>query len=218
YNKYCRRYPTVDSLNVPRFRGRSIYGYVAHVGDGDNFRLYHMPGGRLLGWGWFPGRRVRDFDTERWWWSKTTIHVRIAGIDAPELSHFGKDAQPYGQEALDWLKGHLLHTHVRAYPYSRDRFDRVVSTVYQRRLLFFKSDVGYNMIRSGLATVYEAKVGSEFGGKEDEYRAAEAYARQRKVGMWQKAGLVGRLLGKKQSLETPREYKTRTAKEEQVKK
>jgi len=28
------------------------------VGDGDNFRLYHTPGGRLLGWGWFPGRKV----------------------------------------------------------------------------------------------------------------------------------------------------------------
>jgi len=28
------------------------------VGDGDNFRLFHTPGGRLGGWEWFPGRMI----------------------------------------------------------------------------------------------------------------------------------------------------------------
>jgi hypothetical protein len=28
------------------------------VGDGDNFRVFHTPGGRLAGWGWLPWRRV----------------------------------------------------------------------------------------------------------------------------------------------------------------
>jgi hypothetical protein len=31
---------------------------VTSVGDGDNFRIYHTPGGRLAGWGWLPGRRI----------------------------------------------------------------------------------------------------------------------------------------------------------------
>lgn len=34
------------------FRKRSIFGQVTRVGDGDNFHLYHTPGGRLTGWGW----------------------------------------------------------------------------------------------------------------------------------------------------------------------
>lgn len=28
------------------------------MGDGDNFRLFHTPGGRLTGWEWMPGRKV----------------------------------------------------------------------------------------------------------------------------------------------------------------
>lgn len=28
------------------------------MGDGDGFRLFHTPGGRMLGWGWFPGRKI----------------------------------------------------------------------------------------------------------------------------------------------------------------
>lgn len=28
------------------------------MGDGDGFRLFHMPGGRLAGWEWLPWRRV----------------------------------------------------------------------------------------------------------------------------------------------------------------
>ena len=28
------------------------------MGDGDGFRLFHMPGGRLAGWEWLPWRKV----------------------------------------------------------------------------------------------------------------------------------------------------------------
>lgn len=69
------------------------------------------------------------------------------------------------------------------------------------------------MLKAGMATVYEAKFGSEFGGREARYRAAEARAKARKVGMWHDPGIVARLFGeKKQKVETPREYKTRMAK------
>jgi endonuclease YncB( thermonuclease family) len=77
------------------------------------------------------------------------------------------------------------------------------------------------MLKSGCATVYEAKFGSEFGGAEKEklYRETEAVAKVRQVGMWQKQGLVGRMLGGKKapSFESPRAYKTRMAKEEKAK-
>lgn len=30
------------------------------MGDGDGFRLFHMPGGRLTGWEWLPWRKVPE--------------------------------------------------------------------------------------------------------------------------------------------------------------
>lgn len=65
----------------------------------------------------------------------------------------------------------------------------------------------------GLATVYEAKTGSEFGGFEEKYRRAEEEAKGRKVGMWSRPGILARILGKggNEVVETPREYKTRHA-------
>ena len=31
--------------------------------------------------------------------SENTIGVRLAGVDAPECAHFGKEGQPFGEEA-----------------------------------------------------------------------------------------------------------------------
>lgn len=51
---------------------------MTRVGDADNFHLFHTPGGRLWGWGWF--RNVPEKKPEL---KNNTIHIRIAGIDAP---------------------------------------------------------------------------------------------------------------------------------------
>lgn len=162
----------------------------------------------MLGWGWAPGRRVGTWKGKEL--KGKTMHVRLAGVDAPEAAHFGRPAQPYSQEAIDWLKAAVLGRWVRVWPYREDQYKRVVSSVHRRRFIFFKRDVGLDMLKAGLATVYEAKYGSEFGDREEEYRAAEDAAKKRKVGMWSEPGLVARMLGKKKEvLETPREYKTR---------
>src|SRR5205809_8044171 len=58
YRNYLRRIPQVGNIQPGFFRRRSLFGMVTSVGDGDNFRLFHTPGGRLAGWGWFPGRKV----------------------------------------------------------------------------------------------------------------------------------------------------------------
>lgn len=216
YKTYLRRIPTVEYLKPSLFRQRSLFGYVTSVGDGDNFRLFHTPGGRWLGWGWLPGRKIQNKTPKEV--KDQTVHVRIAGVDAPELAHFGRPSQPYGQEALDWLKSNIAGRYVRAYPYRRDQYDRIVCSVYQRKFVFFKSDVGLNMLKSGLATVYEAKFGSEFGNQEENYRDAEAKAKQKGVGMWQAPGLVDKMLGSsgsKKQPESPRAYKTRMTKQEQ---
>jgi endonuclease YncB( thermonuclease family) len=79
-----------------------------------------------------------------------------------------------------------------------------VATVYVRKGIL-RRDVGLQMLKAGLATVYEAKTGAEFGiGLEDKYRKAEWWAKLRKRGMW---------AGKAKDFESPREYKARHASE-----
>ena len=77
----------------------------------------------------------------------------------------------------------------------------MVATVWVRRFLF-KKDVGMEMLKAGMATVYEAKMGAEFGDFEQKYRKAEETAKSKKRGMW---------AGKPSDYESPRDYKTRTA-------
>jgi endonuclease YncB( thermonuclease family) len=217
YKTYVRRIPSTEYLKPGFFRKRTFYGYVTRVGDGDNFHFFHTPGGRLLGWGWAPHRRIKDMmDRAAKAKAGQTLHVRIAGIDAPEGAHFGRPAQPYSKEALDWLRDTILKRYVRVYPFKQDQYQRVVCSVHKWKWGFFKSDVGLNMIKQGLATVYEAKIGSEFGGREEQYRAAEARAKQRKIGMWQDPGLIKRFLGQGAEVESPRAYKKRMSQQEKA--
>ena len=88
---------------------------------------------------------------------------------------------------------------MRVKVYRRDQYDRIVGTVYVRRFLI-RRDVGLEMLKSGLATTYEARTGAEFGGLEEKYKEAEAQAKANKCGMWG---------GKPEHFESPREYKTR---------
>lgn len=223
YTVYLRRIPQATFITPPALQGnRSIFGYVTSVGDGDTFRLYHTPGGRLLGWGWLWGRRVAEFDRGKL--KEQTIQVRIAGIDAPELAHFGKPEQAYGKEALAGLRSLVLGRFVRAKLWRQDQYQRVVGTVTVKRWGLFNRDVGLAMLKGGHATVYEAKFGSEFGGMEEKYRAAEKRAKSQGVGMWKgqaKVGWLPALLpewlqplvsGKKKEkeFETPRQFKDRT--------
>lgn len=62
------------------------------------------------------------------------------------------------------------------------------------------------MLVRGLATVYEAKTGAEYGGekREQEYREAEQLAKARGRGLWREYQRTG---GK--NWESPREYKNR---------
>jgi endonuclease YncB( thermonuclease family) len=100
-----------------------------------------------------------------------------------------------------------MNRRVRAYIYKRDQYERVVATVFVRRFLF-RRDVGKEMLKAGLATVYEAKMGAEFGEFEGKYRQAEERAKKKKRGMW---------AGKAEDYESPRDYKIRTARGNELK-
>lgn len=217
YTVYLRRIPTATYITPDALGKRSIFGYVTSVGDGDTFRLYHTPGGRIMGWGWLPRRRVQDFKRDQL--KEQTIQIRIAGIDSPELAHFGKPEQAYGKEALAGLRELVLGRFVRATLLRQDQYQRIVGTVRVKRWGLFGRDVGLQMLKQGHATVYEAKFGSEFGGMEDKYRAAEKKAKSHGLGLWKGQGTIGfsswwhKLgFGKKDAgtFETPRQFKDRT--------
>lgn len=161
----------------------------------------------MMGWGWLSWRKVPVLKKEL---KDKTIHVRLAGVDAPELAHFGRPEQPFAREAHEWLTSYLLNRRVRVYVYRQDQYQRVVGSVFVRRALDFpipfrKRDVSYEMLKRGLATVYEAKSGAEFGGAdvEKKYRNAEWWAKTRGRGMWK--GYRWR----RDEWESPREYKNR---------
>ncbi|KAI0255630.1 hypothetical protein BJV78DRAFT_689180 [Lactifluus subvellereus] len=62
-------------------RKRWIAGVVTSVGDADNFRLYHTPG-----FGWRGPLKFRQIPTGyRRGLQGKTIHIRVAGMDAPEV-------------------------------------------------------------------------------------------------------------------------------------
>ncbi|KAE8365109.1 putative endonuclease lcl3 [Aspergillus caelatus] len=213
HRRYLRRFPDAVSISPSYFRKRTILGQVTSVGDGDGFRLYHTPGGRLAGWGWLPWKRVPTAKKDL---KDKTISVRLAGVDAPELAHFGRPEQPYAREAHEWLTSYVLNRRVRVLVHRQDQYQRVVASAYVRRVFDFpipfrRRDVSYEMLTRGLATVYEAKAGSEFGGPELErkYREAESIAKQKGTGLWK-----GYRRNRK-GWESPREYKTRMGLEEQ---
>jgi endonuclease YncB( thermonuclease family) len=62
--------------------------------------------------------------------------------------------------------------------------------------------VGKQLLKTGLATVYQASEGAEFGGFEEAYRKVEAKAKRKKLGMWSVDP---------KKYESPRDYKIRTA-------
>ncbi|KAG0255418.1 putative endonuclease lcl3 [Actinomortierella ambigua] len=197
YRRQLRRIPTSAYLTPDMLQGRRVLrGKVTSVGDADNFRFYHTPGGFLSGWGWL--RHVPKSNQEL---KGQTMHVRLAGVDAPEGAHFGMPAQPFSKEALEWLRSQLLGKTVFVKPYAKDRYDRVVSVAWVRRTIPFlpKKNVSLEMLKIGYGQVYK-QAGAEYGGFLAEFERTEAAAKARKKGIWSQKVVVSAAEHKKQYL------------------
>eukprot|EP01043_Picozoa_sp_COSAG02_P059847 COSAG02_NODE_7700_length_2886_cov_9.811625_1_plen_379_part_00 len=190
------RFRTVDDIPSSYFAevgtkssGRAIRGKVASVTDGDTFRIWHKP----------PLNEPLDKSAGKL--SETSLMIRIAAMDTPETKKFGKEGQPFGEEAKQELTRMLedAGSTLKVRPQARDQFGRAVCLVSVGRWPFEK-DVAGLMIEKGLATVYR-QGGAQYGGNLARYEELEAAAMKNKTGMWS--------LGKK--LETAAEYKKRTA-------
>ncbi|KAF8895191.1 hypothetical protein BD779DRAFT_1498029 [Infundibulicybe gibba] len=206
YTRYARRIRNGDWITPEVFAERRwVKGVVTNVGDADNFRLFHTP--PLGGWSWpLKFRRIPVATKDL---QNNTIHIRIAGADAPEAAHFGRPAQPHAPESLAWLRSRILGKRVKCQLIKRDQYSRVVAavltpseSVFSRTMRNPRRSLALEMIRAGCGTTYQ-QAGADYApwGK-DAFLRIEEEARSKRRGMW-KHGV--------DSVETPGEYKRRHA-------
>ncbi len=113
---------------------------------------------------------------------KKTVTVRLARIDAPEISHYGKPAQPYGKEAGAWLREVVRGEDVRVQIDTIDKYGRSVGTVYMGN-----ENINAMMVEDGLAWVYDEYAMDAQGAGLNEL---EQVAREKHKGLWQDANPV----------------------------
>ena len=108
--------------------------------------------------------------------NNTKLRIRLLGIDAPEVAHDKKPGQPYGEDARDYLDRLIGGKTIRVDVYGRDQYNRVLAI-----LLDGPMNVNLVMVAMGYAEVYR---GAPCVAQCQELEAAEAKARQDRVGMW----------------------------------
>lgn len=208
YWRYLRRIRSAEYLTPKELAWRKhIVGRVTSIGDADGFRLYHQPGPPLLRRIFYPVPKNHKALREQ------TLSVRLAGADAPEMSHFGKEEQPFAQEAKAELTRLIEGRTVRCEVAHVDQYKRLVATpwVWRAPYIFGRTNVSLALVRKGLATVYR-QTGAEYGSATflsrlffkastglGRLERAETWARRRRLGIWS--------LGKKH--ESPADYKKR---------
>lgn len=131
------------ACSAPLVAGAARYaGVVSHVTDGDTVWVRPVGGG--------PAQ-----------------HVRITGIDAPEI------CQPFGADSREALASFVLHKRVTLDTRGADDYRRTVA-----RLRVGKEDVGAWMVSRGYAWSYR------FRNDPGPYASQEARARTARVGLW----------------------------------
>jgi micrococcal nuclease len=132
----------------------------------------------LLCAGQFKIIRVSDGDTVKAQGYDIEIKVRLVGIDAPETSRKKHDpGQPYSQKSKEYLAALVLNKTVDIRGYGLDRYGRVLGVIH-----FENRDINLEMVKAGLAEVYQGKPPKGFDLAP--YLEAEQGAREAKKGMW----------------------------------
>ncbi|RKP18353.1 staphylococcal nuclease, partial [Rozella allomycis CSF55] len=166
YQRGFRKYSSPDL--IPRFMyGKYLFGHIVEACDSDNVRFKHIPLFRIL------GNKNVEYQNKKLMY-KNTMNIRLAGIDAPEMSHFGKTAQPFSKEAMEFLNKLTKDRYAIIKPLRLDRYSRLVAMVYVRKGLIIKN-VSLDMIRAGYATIYSG-IDAEYDGKLNKFKKCEAKA------------------------------------------
>lgn len=197
-------YPTVDDIPGRYFRQqREIPCMVVSVTDGDTVRVMHTPifsaPRRAL------DQRIRmSAGKKAAKLSETTMQVRLAAVDTPEVAKFGKTAQPFAEEAKAYVKKRVLGHRVYVKLLSRDQYGRAVASIkYKQGFLPISRDLAEDLLSDGLAVVYR-QGGAQYDSSEgvEKWNRIEASAKARGRGMWA-SGSGGKVL------ELPSDYKRR---------
>jgi len=117
---------------------------------------------------------VHDGDTLTLSTNTTTEHIRLQGIDAPEL------AQPFGDNARQALLQQTLHQSVRVVYTQRDRYDRILGQVFTTPCV----DVNQQLLSGGMAWFYTAYACELDSARRSRYASAEAQAHAQHLGLW----------------------------------
>lgn len=129
--------------------------------------------------GTFRMARVFDGDSLKVTDGNLTVHIRIAGIDAPERGNRKNQppGQPYSKKSADHLKRLVSNRPVRIAGYGMDAYNRQLAEVFAD-----SRNVGLDMVESGYAEVYSGRLPEGFDARP--YLAAEQRARKYGRGMW----------------------------------
>lgn len=115
---------------------------------------------------------VTDGDTIRCQQGNQQHRIRFAGIDAPESK------QAFGQQAKAVLNGLIYQKNVWVEVSGRDRYGRLIGTVYLGH-----EDINRRMVAEGCAWAYRRYL-------QKDYLAVEAVARKNHTRLWQEPGAV----------------------------
>ncbi|KAL0486255.1 endonuclease LCL3 [Acrasis kona] len=203
YTGFFRRIKNIgDVRDVDIERQRILKGVCVSVGDGDNFRFFHKP---TMRWFMRPPKRSSTNKLDDF-----TLHVRLAGMDAPECAHFGLPGQPMGEEVKSWLKNFLIGNNVTIQLLKKDQYQRVVCEVHVRKWWYwlklrqlnvsrYMLQQGFGVAYEGISEIYSNKRNND--ARKKEYQEIEQKARKQKIGMWSI-----------KNMESPRDYKKRVKK------
>ena len=132
----------------------------------------------VAGGGQFTVVRVYDGDSFKAVGHDIAINVRLAGIDSPETGHGKKTmGQPFGQEAKTYLAARVLNKTVEIKGFGLGPYNRILGIVYLEG-----ENINLEMVRSGLAEVYQGRLPREFDVRP--YLLAQLDARRAERGMW----------------------------------
>jgi micrococcal nuclease len=171
-----RRFGAVTDIPKQYFGDTAPFlrGRVLSVSDGDTIRFRHTPSLFFQSSALNKGEKL----------SEVALPIRICTIDTPETAKFGKEGQPFGEDAKEYLSSMVNNKIVYCQLLHADQYGRAVAQVRFGALPFWQSFADEKMLKAGLAEVYLGS-GAVYGRKGKEaYMDMMEKAKSSKTGMW----------------------------------
>ena len=117
--------------------------------------------------------KVIDGDTIHADHNGERIKIRLVEIDAPEMD------QPFGQKSKSYLKDLLKNKSITFLSNGKDRYGRVLATIYSNQ-----TNVNNSMVKFGMAWVYDRYV------KNTDLYKDQNLAKDQNLGLWSQSSPI----------------------------